>query len=90
MFSVLTEPVHSGHVIDTPFRSPQLSLFNLEDGWLLYLPAPERAAWKRRRRGPENIEQLPLPNFLLPHGVEPLRPETPARADLRLIDSGSA
>lgn len=82
--------VHGGHKIETPFRSPQLTLFNLEDGWLLYLPARERLPSKPRHRDPGNIEQLPLPDFLLPDGVEPLRPEGPVRPDLRLVDAGSA
>jgi hypothetical protein len=82
--------VDGGRVIETPFRSPQLALFDLEDGWLLYLPARKRAPYQHRRRGPGNIEQLPLPDFLLPEGIEPLRPESPARPELRLVDSGSA
>jgi hypothetical protein len=82
--------VQKGRVIETPFRSPQLSLFDMEDGWLLYLPARERAPSHHRRRDPGNIEQLPLPDFLLSDGVEPLRPESPARSNLRLVDSGSA
>jgi transposase len=84
------EQVRGGHIIKTPFRSPQLSLFNLEDGWLLYLPARERAPYHHRPRNPENIEQLPLPDFLGTENVEPLRPEQPTRPDLRIVDSGSA
>ncbi|HET8852977.1 MAG TPA: hypothetical protein VFN02_10650 [Ktedonobacteraceae bacterium] len=81
--------VNSGHLIDTPFRSAQLALFDLEDGWLLYLPARERVPFHRRRHGSGNIEQLPLPDFLLPEGVEPLLREQPPRTPLQLVDSGS-
>lgn len=80
--------VNGGRVIDTPFRSTQLALFDLDDGWLLYLPARERVPYQHRRRDP-NIEQLPLPDFLLPEGVEPLWREQPPRTPLRLVDSGS-
>jgi hypothetical protein len=81
--------VHGGHVINTPFRSPQLSLFDLEDSWLLYLPARERAHNLRRRRGPTNIEQLPFPDFLLPESIQPLQPGPENSPPLWLVDSGS-
>jgi hypothetical protein len=44
----------------TPFRSPQLALFDLGPGdWLLYWKTPEYAPVHRRRRI-ESIIQLPL------------------------------
>ena len=44
----------------TPFRSPQLALFDLGPGeWLLYWKTPELAPARRRRRVP-GIVQLPL------------------------------
>jgi len=44
----------------TPFRSPQLALFDLGPGeWLLYWKTPERAP-KDHRRPTESIMQLPL------------------------------
>src|SRR6266704_3572786 len=45
---------------DTPFRSPQLALFDLGPGeWLLYWKTPELAPARRRRRV-AGIIQLPL------------------------------
>jgi len=35
--------VPGGRLVETPFRSAQLALFDLADGWLLYLPAPSHA-----------------------------------------------
>ncbi len=55
-----------GHprLADTPFRSPQLTLFDLGRGdWLLYWKTPEDAPAPRRHRDPF-IVQLPL--FELP------------------------
>ncbi len=55
-----------GHprLADTPFRSPQLTLFDLGPGeWLLYWKTPEYAPAHRRHRDPF-IVQLPL--FELP------------------------
>lgn len=49
---------------DTPFRSPQLTLFDLGPGeWLLYWKTPEDAPAHRRHRDPI-IGQVPL--FELP------------------------
>jgi hypothetical protein len=80
--------VNSGYLIDTPFRSEQLALFDLDDGWLLYLPARERAPSHHRRRDPGNIEQLSLPNFLVPAEIEPpLQGQLP-RTPLRIVGSG--
>jgi putative transposase len=45
---------------ETPFRSPQLALFDLGPGeWLLYWKTPDRAP-VRRKRPPSSIIQLPL------------------------------
>jgi len=58
------QKVSHPHLSQTPFRSPQLALFDLGPGdWLLYWKTPESARGPRRRRVP-GIIQLPL--FELP------------------------
>ncbi len=54
------QTVRSARTHETPFRSPQLTLFDLnEGGWLLYWKTPEQAPGPRKRRV-EGITQLPL------------------------------
>jgi putative transposase len=54
------QKVGSPHLIETPFRSPQLTLFDLgPDEWLLYWKAPDYIARRRRPPG-SNVTQLPL------------------------------
>jgi putative transposase len=54
------QAVNSAQAHMTPFRSPQLTLFELEQGdWLLYWKMPELAP-KRHIRPVEGIIQLPL------------------------------
>jgi hypothetical protein len=54
------QTVRSARAHETPFRSPQLTLFDLDEGdWLLYWKTPE-AAPPRRVRHVEGIIQLPL------------------------------
>lgn len=80
------DQVHGGRIIETPFRSPQLAFFDLEDGWVLYLPASERARPLRRRRGADTIEHLPLPDFLLADEAVPRLCEPPPRTPLQIVD----
>jgi hypothetical protein len=55
-------------VLETPFRSPQLTLIDLGPGeWLLYWKIPDRAPAHRKRRIP-GIVQLPLLD-LSPHDM---------------------
>ena len=52
--------VGSPHLVETPFRSPQLMLFDLgPDEWLLYWNVPAYAA-RRRRKPASNVTQLAL------------------------------
>ncbi len=54
------QTVRSARAHETPFRSPQLTLFDLDErGWLLYWKTPEQAP-PHRRRHVEGIIQLPL------------------------------
>jgi putative transposase len=54
------QEVSHPRLAETPFRSPQLTLFDLGDGeWLLYWKTPELAPARRRRRVPGMV-QLPL------------------------------
>jgi transposase len=54
------QAVGSAQAHETPFRSPQLTLFDLgPHEWLLYWKTPEQAPFHRRRRV-EGITQLPL------------------------------
>jgi len=55
--------VRSAQVHETPFRSPQLTLFDLDGGgWILYWKTPDRVK-ARRKRHMEGIVQLPLFEF---------------------------
>ncbi len=59
--------VRNPRLVDTPFRSPQLLLFDLgSDEWLLYLRAPDYSP--RRRFHSEGPLQLPLEPELLASG----------------------
>lgn len=54
------QAVRSARTHETPFRSPQLTLFDLgPDAWLLYWKTPDHAPAHRRRRI-RDIVQLPL------------------------------
>jgi len=54
------QAVRSAQAHETSFRSPQLTLFDLDQGgWLLYWKTPEQAPFHRKRRV-EGITQLPL------------------------------
>lgn len=54
------QTVSNPHTHVTPFRSPQLTLFDLgPDGWVLYWKTPDQAKAKRLRHV-EGIIQLPL------------------------------
>src|SRR6266566_5286698 len=55
--------VTNPHVIETGYRSPQLTLWTLgPDEWLLFLKLPDYAARKKPQRKPDVI-QLPLPDL---------------------------
>jgi hypothetical protein len=72
----------------TPFRSPQLALFDLgPDGWILYWKKDDQVSAKRRRRV-DDITQLPL--FDLPPremavGAEEGSSTTPPRTHLHPV-----
>ncbi len=67
---------------ETPFRSPQLALFDLGPGeWMLYWKTPELAHTRRRRRV-AGITQLPL--FDLAVGAEAAGRTSP-RTPLHLV-----
>ena len=52
--------VKKPRVIETGYRSPQLTLWTLgPDHWLLFLKLPDYAARKKRKRA--DVTQLPLP-----------------------------
>jgi hypothetical protein len=54
------QAVSHPHLTETPFRSPQLALFDLGPGeWLLYWKTPDRVPGPRKRRI-TGILQLPL------------------------------
>ena len=54
------QKVRSARTHETPFRSPQLTLFDLDEGgWLLYWKTPEQVP-RRNIRRVEGITQLPL------------------------------
>jgi len=79
-----------GHprLADTPFRSPQLTLFDLGPGeWLLYWKTPEDAPAHRRHHDPF-IVQLPLfdpPPVALAAGAEKEHIVEPEQPRLSLI-----
>ena len=58
--------VSNARLVDTPFRSPQWTLFDLgPNDWLLYLRLPEYAPRRRGRRGQDPtqltlLEEMPL------------------------------
>jgi putative transposase len=55
--------VKNPRVIETGYRSPQLTLWTLgPDEWLLFLKLPEYASRKKPSRNPDEI-QLPLPDL---------------------------
>jgi hypothetical protein len=59
--------VRNPRLVDTPFHSPQLLLFESgPDEWLLYLRAPDYSP--RRRARSESLLQLPLEPELLASG----------------------
>jgi putative transposase len=54
------QKVGSPHLVETPFRSPQLTLFDLgPDEWLSYWKAPDYAARRKHPPG-SNVTQLAL------------------------------
>lgn len=68
---------------ETPFRSPQLALFDLGEGeWLLYWKTPELARVRRRRHGTD-IMQLSL--FDVAAGAEATSQAFP-HAHLHLVE----
>ncbi len=55
--------VKNPRLIETGYRSPQLTLWTLgPDEWLLFLKLPDYAARKKPQRKPDVI-QLPLPDL---------------------------
>jgi len=53
--------VSTPRLVETPFRSPQLTLWTLgPDDWVLYWRTPEQAPVRRKRRVPGIMQQLPL------------------------------
>ena len=75
-------------VIETPFRSPQLTLIDLGPGeWLLYWKTPDRAPARSRRRIGD-IMQLPLfdpPPINLAVGADEGSVELHPRTHLHLV-----
>jgi hypothetical protein len=73
---------------DTPFRSPQLALFDLgPNEWLLYWKTPDHAPAHRRRRVPGMV-QLPLFELLpqdLAVGADEARYAARLRTHLHLV-----
>ncbi len=58
--------VKNPRVIETGYRSPQLTLWTLgPDEWLLFLKLPDYVARKKPKGAPEVI-QLPLPDLDAP------------------------
>src|SRR6266571_2890045 len=53
------QKVSSPRLVETPFRSPQLTLFDLGPGeWVLYWRAPDYAPRTRKRRTPGLVQPL--------------------------------
>jgi hypothetical protein len=51
--------VSNPRLVETPFRSPQLTLWNLgPDDWLLYWRTPDLAPVRRKRTAHEIIQQV--------------------------------
>jgi|GEM_PF-224575 len=83
------QTVTRAHTHATPFRSPQLTLFDLgPDGWVLYWKTEDSAPAKQRRR-PDGIIQLPLFSFepiSLAVGAEDSSQPPSSRSHLHLVE----
>src|SRR6266487_568531 len=82
------QAVRSARTHETPFRSPQLTLFDLDQGgWLLYWKTPDQAPFHRKRRV-EGITQLPLfdPSLIaMAVGANEESGKPPRRTHLHLV-----
>jgi hypothetical protein len=87
------QAVRSARTHETPFRSPQLTLFDLDQGgWLLYWKTPEQAPLRRKCRV-EGITQLPLfelSSLDLAIGADEGRGAAHPRTQLHLISKPNA
>ena len=87
------QAVKNPRLRETPFRSPQLALFDLGPGeWLLYWKTPEYASAHRRRHVPAMI-QLPLfdlPPLGMAVGVDAEHRVARPRPHLHLMEEPSS
>lgn len=83
----------SPRLMETPFRSPQLTLFDLGPGeWVLYWHAPDYAPRARKRRIEGVVQPLlfDVPPMEKAVGGDEIGPTTPAPSWLRLISRPTA
>lgn len=79
-------------LVETPFRSPQLALFDLgPDEWLLYWRAPDYAPARRKRRVEGLVQPLlfDFPREEKAVGGNKIGPASSPRSYLHVIPSPS-
>ncbi len=85
--------VSNPRLVETPFRSPQLTLWTINaDEWLLYWRAPDPAPARRKRRVEGLVQPLLFDVAPLEKAVGADAPSlaTPARSRLRVIPKPTA
>ena len=86
------QQVSSPRLVETPFRSPQLTLFDLGPGeWVLYWRAPDYAPARRKRRVEGLVQPLlfDFPREEKAVGANKICPASSPRSYLHVIPSPS-
>jgi putative transposase len=86
------QKVSNPRLVETPFRSPQLALFDLgPDEWLLYWRAPDYAPARRKRRVEGLVQPLlfDFPREEKAVGANKIGPASSPRSYLHVIPSPS-
>jgi hypothetical protein len=87
------QKVSNPRLVETPFRSPQLTLFDVGPGeWVLYWCAPDYAPRARKRRIEGLVQPLLFDVALMEKAAGADAPSlaTPARSRLRVISRPTA
>lgn len=77
----------SSRLVETPFRSPQLALFDVGPGkWVLYWRTPDYAPARRKRRVPGIVQPLLFDFEEMVVGAHETSFATQPRGHLQLIE----